>query len=202
MINLIIKDIMMIKQMKIWFFLLLYSFFVVINDNAFGSIFFVIFSIYILIGSLFAYDYKYNGDKFMNSLPVNRKNVIIARYILVNIALILTLLIIFIFRIILLIFFKHTSNLFIDNVWFIILATNLYFGIMIPLIYKYGYPKTKWMNVIGFAVVSGAFAGLLEIKGNLFANNIFEVFICILLSAIIAIISVKISINIYNSKDF
>jgi hypothetical protein len=73
---------------------------------------------------------------------------------------------------------------------------------VLPLIYKYGYTKTKWMNVIGFIGISVIFSFLSEIEVTVLSNNMTKAIVSIILSFIIYEISKHVSINIYTKKDF
>jgi len=220
--NLIIKD--LILQRKTWLFPFFYGFFLflVFNDPLFKDFIYnmgVIAVSYVMIMTAVSFDEKNSTDIILLSLPLNRKKVILEKYILVFIIVPIGLLIMgFIGAVIKLSGLIEIPRLVnINDFLFSLSSVLLLSGIYYPSYYKLGYKYSRYINLVLFLFLFFLPNWLTQYlinnvdRNGPFAQRLMEIlnyptwFIgCILLAItlIFAFISYLISVRIYMKKEF
>lgn len=211
--NLVKKDFILLK--KYWLFLVAFQVIAPIfisnsinlNDNGFLSFFItVIFSQYMLFGTVSRLEDKYNGDMLLSATPYKRSELVKSKYMFLFIIFLITYII---YTLIVLIAPLNMEFLNIFTLGLSLLITTVYFSISIPLQYKYGFEKLKYISSMIIFIVPFSFPYIL----NWFQSNKFNIygvvnlpevaknFIIYSLIIIITVISINISIKIYSKKD-
>lgn len=210
MASLLYKDWSIVKKTKALYFALLYFLLILPsfqNTNfygkAFSANFFFIFIIYLLFSYLTAYDYKYNSDTFIPAFPVRKKDIVAARYVFVGLTFAACLILLSVARIAFLAIMGQEltimNSLDYAQTGILISIFSLYFGIVIPLYYKYGYQKVRWLMMIA-TVISGAVSSTLSEMG-LFLNQPMFMFLAAIIGAVIYFISFTISVNVFENGN-
>lgn len=210
MFNLIIKDIIIQKKDKsIFIFILLNVLNTFVLQNNYGvSIFLFFISIYLLAVYANAYDFKYNSELMINSMPVNRRIVVASKY--------LSVLIFFICAVAITLtagtlFHFANPNLIskvvsINTIFVELFIVSIYFAIFFPFYYKLGYLKSRWTNFIIMGIIGGIISSIADISGGDMKFGGYSTLVqnSILLGTAIIIIAVSvfISIKIYSNKEF
>lgn len=162
----------------------------------------------------FSYDEMAKADKYILTLPLTKKEVVLAKYILVISSTIIGALLGSLVSIILSLAMKTQLPNLLE---LLELAIGSIFGIgiveaiQIPFIYKYGAEKGRIQIFIAIAIIAFLLGGIVWIAEkysiNLAANSIingmmnFLPIILILVTAIIYYISYKIAYKIYDQKE-
>ncbi len=209
MFNLIIKDIIIQKKDKtIFIFMLLNILNIFIFQKNYGvSIFLCFLSIYLLAVYANAYDFKYNSELMINSMPVNRKIVVAAKYLSVFIFFICAVVITLIAGTLL-----HFADpaliskvVSINTIFVELFIVSTYFSIFFPFYYKLGYLKSRWANFIIMGIIGGIISSVADITGGnmKFGGSGALVQSSILpgISIILIAVSFLISIKIYSNKE-
>lgn len=219
--GLIIKDFLNIKKQAtpMLLFITLYFFISLITGNSsFFTGILMIFCAMLPITSL-SYDDKSGFAKYALTLPVSRQTIIKSKYMMALILLgfgsIIT-------------FFSNTfiGNLtFTENLLSIIITIfidSIIISISLPAIFKFGIEKGRFIMIGSFLFIGflGGIISMTVTNGNIgthnidflpvyifstfFSNNIvfFAFLIVASISAILLLISMCLSISIYNRKDF
>ena len=160
----------------------------------------------------FSYDESAKADRYILTLPLTKKEVVLSKYVLISIAtLIGNLLGMVISIIIALITYHEVPN--ISEILLLSSVSLLGIGIMeaiqIPCIYKWGAEKRRLLVFAIYAIFILLIGGVLFIGKDIFNEmpNSLEItikilpIILILLVIIIYFISYKISCKIYNKKE-
>ena len=215
--GLIIKDLCIIKnQMKS--LLLVLGVFVIlsiINKDASFILFLVPFYMVMILITTFSYDEFNNWERYCNSLPLSRNQIVKAKYLLFNACTIILLFIGFIASIFIPIFIDNISfESLISTLLGVAFGVTFVISLLIPFYYRFGSQKGRIMVFISIAVLALLIA--LISKANIFNNASFLTFInnlnnlslgvmaiiLLLLMFIIIFISYQISLRIYNKKEF
>ncbi|MCB2359067.1 ABC-2 transporter permease [Clostridium estertheticum] len=222
MVNLIIKDILI--QKKTLLFTFFYTIFVSIcfystNPSGLGLyILAPILNTYMHIINAVNYDDKNKSEIVLNSLPLNREDVVIAKYISI-----------FIFAIIQIIyailigligkaagFTIYDISISLFDIGSVFASIGIFSAIFFPLYFKFGTIKMKIFNLILFMIIFMVpMNGISYViknpnnvfvhKFNLFINNTSSLTInsiILITGLILFMISLMISIHIYNNKEF
>lgn len=219
MLNLIIKDILV--QKKTILFALGYCFFLVFSLQSLGGsapIAATTAIVYVLIITAFAYEDKNKSETMLNSLPISRKKIVLAKYLsifvyisLAMIAYIIASLVIIAIRVpikVAFISFQGVTTTFL----LVALMASFY----LPVIFKFGYIKAKLFNMVVFLLFFFVPTALVNLyqnpKFNPLISNFLRVFatwsdwqIASLLAAIALILlsfSYCISLAIYKNREF
>lgn len=219
MFNLVLKDILIQKKTFLFgivYILIMIFLFQQIGDPMFPAS--VIAFSYIIVQSACAYDDKNKSDILLNSLPLKRNTIVMARYIstyiFTAIAVLYYILLTGIIKILELPLKVYPVSLegFIGALFIIVLVTGMYF----PIFFKVGYIKSKKVNfllffgvIFGFGVFlpeliknnnAAIIQGILQFFSNQsdiqLAVEIFAVMILLL------VISYMISLNFYRKREF
>ncbi|NLM52113.1 MAG: ABC-2 transporter permease [Firmicutes bacterium] len=175
MFSLLYRDFKILKKTWTFYFGLLYFLFLLPVTQK-GSFFtqtylqyflFIYFS-YLIFAYLTAYDYKYNALTFIPALPITKKDIVAARYLLAGITFLLCLVLQHIAKAIILlkdnqaIIFNQLVNY--AHIGMIFIAFSLFFSIIIPLYYKLDYQATRWVMYIAMLLtvaVTGMLTGII-----------------------------------------
>lgn len=219
MFNLVIKDILV--QKKSILFALGYCFFLVFAFQSLeqaGPIAANIAVVYILLINSFGYEDKNKSDIMLNSLPISRRDIVLAKYLSI-----------FVYMGLAILAYMGSSLLVkalripidvvllsLEGVTTAFLIVALMSSIYLPIIFKFGYIKAKLFNLVMFLF----FFFVPTIIVNLYNNpryhhyfvNFFQEFaswknwqIALLLidfSLLILSISYSISVSIYKKREF
>lgn len=219
MFNLILKDILIQKRtflLGIFYILIMILSFQQVGSPMFSAS--VVAFSYIMVQSACAYDDKNKSDILLNSLPLNRDTIVIARYIstfiFAAISVVYYILLTGIIKILDLPFKVYPVSL--EGIIGALFALVLVSGIYFPIFYKVGYIKSKMVNfVLFFGVFFGGgillpelirnkdeafIQGILQFLSNQsdmqIAVEIFAVMILLL------IISYMFSLHFYRKREF
>ena len=218
MFNLILKD--MLIQKRNFLFGIVYLLIMVLAFQQIGSSMFVASVIplsFIMVQSACAYDDKNKSDVLLNSLPLNRSTIVIARYIstfvFAAISIVYYILISGIAKVLELPFKIYPVSL--EGIIGALFALVLVSGIYFPIFFKVGYIKSK---IVNFALFFGVFFGvgmlvseLMENKNSAFIQGaihffsnqsdmqiIVEIFVMMIL---LLIISYMFSLKFYRNRE-
>ncbi|HEY5563223.1 MAG TPA: ABC-2 transporter permease [Clostridiaceae bacterium] len=213
MLNLIIKDIIIQKKTFLYAFILA----VVASTNFMnpgpnGFILYVfspIFINYMFINLALSYDDKNKSEIALNSLPIKRNDLVIAKYISIfvfaAIGIIYSIVIGFIGKIVGLSMFTTTITL--NNVVTILTCACIYNSILFPIYFKLGIMKTQIITVVLFFLIMIAFSNQNKIVDQKFiqfvnSSTLTLNSLALIASLIFFVISLIISVYIYNNKQF
>lgn len=213
--GLILKDLLELKAYKknFLFSIIIYILLIIMNadkaDMVSMGISMIMFLCSIYALATYSYDEKNKTDKYVLTLGVSRKEVIISKYLLVFLSLLLGAIVGILIGVVLyLTNMIKTINLenSISSILGIIYALSLVHSIQIPCIYKYGAEKGRLqiylIAMIIFLLVGGIYILFPNINLN-FLNKIDATvpYIIVLLVVLNYYISYKISYRIYNNKE-
>lgn len=218
MLSLIIKDILV--QKKTFVGALLYLvFFVFVFQSLKGNMYTaaIVAFAYLMVMGGFAYDDKTKSDIMLNSLPIKRENVVMAKYIsLFAYIAIGTIAFIAITSVISLLNMPiKTYPVTIELIVSAIFAVSLLSSICFPLMFKLGYIKAKTFNMILFVSIFCGIPFLVNFapKPNSEFTKAFTTFLknqsdvaiasgLLALSFVILLISYMISVKLYKRREF
>lgn len=210
MLNLILKDLLLLK--KYIFFGLAYILIMIIAfQNLPGTAMLsagTVAMTYILVVNSCAYDDKNKADLLLNSLPLSRCDVVLARYLSV-----------FLFASLAIIFYAIIAgvNKFVglplkvspitgEGVVGALLAASFMHSIYLPSYFKFGFIKARLVSFVLFFVVffgAGTFINRINsIEGSLQVLPRQGNIIFLLVAMVLIIVSYFISLRSYNSRDF
>ena len=213
MLNLIIKDIVIQKKTFMYAFILA----VVASTNFMnpgpnGFILYVfspIFISYMFINFALSYDEKNKSEIALNSLPIKRNDLVIAKYISIfafaAIGIIYSIVIGFTGKIVGLSMFTTTITL--NNVVTVLTCTCIYNSILFPIYFKLGLMITNISTVILLSLIMIAFSDPNNIviqRSIQFLNNSSSLTLnslAFITSLILFLISLTISVYIYKKKE-
>lgn len=214
MIGLLVKDLLLLKSYRKTLLITMFLYIVIMLSNTdnyvvggAGTILIMfLFSIYSI--STFSYDERNNTDKYLLTMPVTRKNIVLFKYILG----ILSIIIGAIFgTIATIIISKYIINIDINFIeyFYTLLISTLFLGliqsIQIPSIYKFGSEKGKlqiYLIVMFIIVIIGGLSLLgIDINLDFLDNDILLIIIGLFIIFLEYFISYLISLKIYLKKD-
>ncbi|QAA34845.1 ABC-2 transporter permease [Clostridium manihotivorum] len=216
MINLVFKDLLI--QKKSIYIAILYGFifsFIFSRGSAPNGIFIAVPSViaYLFISYACAYDDKSSSDLMLNSLPINRRDIVYAKYLSIIVYLLISISISFIFTALVkysgfstlnrLMTFEDVLGCFAS----IIFLSSIYF----PIYFKLGYLKSRYISM--FLMLGAIFipTAIFNLLGNnigvdiinylsTLSENVLKLMILLVLLVIWSL-SLTISMNIYLKKD-
>lgn len=216
MLNLVFKDIL-IQKRSFYTTVLFYPLFVILAFQGMPEGMFIMgsfFVAYILVFGAFAYDEKARSDVFMLSLPVKKGDIVKARYLSFIVFTILGTLIMCIYINIakMLSIDINLGEISMTKVILNMLTIIIIYSAYIPIMYKYGFSKTRVISVfvfIGLGTVLSLAGSILSegsglnILNTLISGPIWITSIISILTAILALfISINISIKVYSNREF
>lgn len=222
MLNLIMKDIVIQKKTLLYTFL--YTIFLSITFSSLKPIGMGLYVLcpvvttYFFITSSVNYDEKNKSEIVLNSLPLNRDAIVISKYISIFvfaiICIIYSISIGFVEKIIRLPLVVRLFSLL--DIILVLISVCIFGAIFFPVYFKFGYIKSKIFNtmlfmiiffvptmIINYAIESPN--NILVQKFNYFITNTSSFAknsLVLIIGSIIFLISLMISIRIYNNKEF
>ena len=215
--GLIIKDLCVLKnQMKSLLLVLLFFIIIsIVNEDATFILFLIPFYMIMILITTFNYDEFNKWESYCNSLPLSRKEIVKAKYILFNAASLIILILGVLGSFIIPNFIENTTfeSIFASIIG-VAFAIYLVISLLIPFYYKFGSQRGRimlFLCVTILALLIGVITSLdifnnielMSIINNL--NNLsLGVFISLLLLIVIIIMSISyfISVRIYYNKEF
>lgn len=205
MVALLMKDIYMLsKQLKIFLvFLIIFSVFSIIGDFGIVLLLFALMFGSLQLSSVFTFDEMCGWDQFANTLPFNRKTIVLSKYILGCISTFGAVLILapiaFLSS-----EFSNIPTKYIGFIFALIFTVGmLYISIVIPFYIKFGSQKGR---IIIFAIIF-----IPTFSWQFISNNIQKIdldflihysYILPIISLVIVFISYILSVKWYEQKEF
>lgn len=208
--NLIAKDFALLRSGRLLWMGLIYTTFILFDRGESGSFsgtstFFLIFVTYIFVNYLNSYDYMYHGDLFLNAFPVSRSEVVESRYASVLILSGGFFCLAYGLRAVLWVLgYPYAQGIVsFPQLTIVILAVALYYGLMLPLYFKLGYERLRWLNFIALITVSvvSSLLGILMLSVPIFMSW-WVPLISAAIGAVILFASLQVAIKNYEGRDF
>lgn len=211
--NLVRKDFLLAKKYLLFsiIFSVISPIFITIKINSssqgfWGFLITVIFLEYMLFNTVSMSEDKYKGAMLICTTPYTRSALVKAKYIFILMIFICTYII---YTITALAVPIDINQLNIFNLGISFLIVTIYFGITIPIQYKFGYEKIRYatftfMFILPFVLpnIVNWFQSNHIIYSNIIPfSQIAQTLICYLFSVAIGFISMILSIHIYSKKD-
>lgn len=215
--GLILKDILQIKfyRKNLILSLVFYSIFIFVQSansdiTSIGTV--LIMMIFSLMSTTtFAYDEKTKADAYIPTLPVNRKQIVISKYLLSVLLLLVGMIVgLIISTILAYLATKQLPNLIqlLSSVIGGVIGLSFLQCIQIPCIYKWGAEKGRVQVYIVIMVIVGLITGIYMLFPNILDNftflskiSNFLPLIAVFISLLMYFISYKISYKIYRKKE-
>ena len=213
MFNLLKKDFMIIKNF--WPFLIIFSIlgpiFINYQTRGFDSSFIsfiitIIFLEFILYGSVSRLEEKDKGCILLTTMPYSRSDIVKSKYLFVVSIFIIAYVLYILAALIMPI---EMSLLSINSILISFLVISICFGIYIPIQYKYGTEKTKYISSCLVLISPLSLPSIvkwiqsenidLDIINRV--PDVVKYIIIVFLSLSILTLSTKVSVNIYSKKD-
>lgn len=216
--GLLIKDLLQLKSYKktLLIFMIIFAFSAISEENGVSVMLITMITLGFGMFSMasFSYDETSKADRYILTLPITKKEVVLAKYILAIgftiigsiIGILLTFIIAFAFQ-------KEIPNLqeMISLGLGGILGISFIEAIQIPCIYKWGAERGRMQMLIVTAIVALLIGGLfflgeklniaLPTEGELATFNTFIPFILVGAIVLIYFISYKVAYRIYSNKE-
>ena len=214
--GLIIKDLCVIKnQMKsLLLVLALFIFLSIANKDATFVLFLIPFYMIMILITTFSYDEFNKWECYCNSLPLSRKEIVKAKYLLFNasslVVLVLGVLVSFIIP-------NFIENTTFESIYASIIGVAfgicLVISLLIPFYYKFGSQKGRIMLFLTVAILALLIGTItsLDVFNNIELMNIINslnnlslgmfTLLLIIVTIIIMTISYYISVKIYSNKE-
>lgn len=222
MLNLVIKDIAI--QKKTLLFAFFYTAFISICFNSMGpnglALYVVapILTNYLLVSNAVNYDEKNKSEIVLNSLPLKRDDIVIAKYISIFVFTIMG----FIYSILIGFIFKGTgfstfnNSISLLDIVLVFISVCIFSSIFFPMYFRFGATKMKLFNLllcmlfILVPLTSISYAikypnNILVQKFTCLINNVpslIQYLLTLVIGLIILLISLVISLGIYKNKEF
>ena len=215
--GLIIKDLCVIKnQMKsLLLVLALFIFLSIANKDATFILFLIPFYMIMILITTFSYDEFNKWECYCNSLPLSRKEIVKAKYILFNASSLILIILGILASVIIPNFIENTT---FESIYASIIGVAfgicLVISLLIPFYYKFGSQKGRIMLFLTIAILALLIGMItsLDIFNNIELMNIINslnnlslgmfTILLIIITVIIMAISYYISIKIYSNKEF
>lgn len=214
--GLIIKDLCVIKnQMKSLLLVLVFFVFIsIINNDATFILFLVPFYMIMILITTFSYDEFNKWECYCNSVPLSRKEIVKAKYLLFNATSLIVLVLGIIASLIIPNFIENTTfeSLFASIIG-VAFGICLVISLLIPFYYKFGANKGRimlFLCIVILALLIGMITSL-DIFNNKELMNILNslnnlslgmfTLLLIIVTFIIMSISYYISVRIYKNKE-
>ncbi|UOW69381.1 ABC-2 transporter permease [Paraclostridium bifermentans] len=213
MFNLLKKDFIMIRNF--WPFFIMFSIlgpiFINYQTRGFDSSFIsfiitILFLEFILYGSVSRLEEKNKGCILLTTIPYSRSQIVKSKYLFIGAIFIIAYVLYMIAALITPIEMNFLS---IESIVISFLVIAVCFGIYIPIQYKYGTEKTKYISSCFVlisplslpAVIKWIQSKNIDLEIINKVPNLLKYMVIILLALVVLEISIKISINIYDNKD-
>ena len=214
--GLIIKDLCVIKnQMKsLLLVLALFIFLSIANKNATFVLFLIPFYMIMILITTFSYDEFNKWECYCNSLPLSRKEIVKAKYLLFNASSLVVLVLGVLASFIIPNFIENTT---FESIYASIIGVAfgicLVISLLIPFYYKFGSQKGRIMLFLTIAILALLIGTItsLDVFNNIELMNIINslnnlslgmfTLLLIIVTIIIMTISYYISVKIYSNKE-
>lgn len=211
MLGLIKKDLLMIKgnARTLILTIVVYCLIGIINDNSAG--FFAIpVLVFLILMTTFSYDEYNKTDAYISTFPCGRKDVVKAKYLITILSFVASTIFASLMSIIVgLISHNLDIKAYLLTSLGVLIGISFMTSIYYPLVYKFGVEKSR----LGLLAIAFALVGIVTIVtkmdlkisiGNEFINTINSLWYIILpiISLIIFYLSYRISVYLYNKKEF
>lgn len=216
MFNLIIKDILI--QKKTVLFTFVYMLFLIVFFKEAGFVSAMVITSYMLVITGFSLEEKNKSDIMLNSLPIKRRNIVLAKYLSIFIYFGVGVAAYFLTTIVIRVLGSPITirPITFEEIIGALFAITLLNGIYLPVIFKVGYTKSRVVSFVMFFLiffVGSAFTKLTsKIQSNIFIKTIVNFFtsksdmqiLVYLLGAIIIMVlgSFLLSVKLYESREF
>lgn len=213
LISLVRKDLLIAKK----YLLLMFIFAIVgpifisselkfLNGSFISFLITVLFLEYIIFNSVSMAEDKYKGSALLCTTPYTRDAIVRAKYLFVLVIFIMSLIT---YTITASVTPLGLDRLNITNVGISLLTLSFFFGVLIPVQFKFGYEKTKFIFFFIVFLTPFLFSALvqwlqshnLSMKINLPLPHIIQVCFLYLISLLITFISMLLSKRIYAKKN-
>ena len=214
--GLIIKDLCVIKnQMKsLLLVLALFIFLSIANKDATFVLFLIPFYMIMILITTFSYDEFNKWECYCNSLPLSRKEIVKAKYLLFNATSLIVLILGVLASFIIPNFIENTT---FESIYASIIGVAfgicLVISLLIPFYYKFGSQKGRIMLFLTVAILALLIGTItsLDVFNNIELMNIINslnnlslgmfTLLLIIVTIIIMTISYYISVKIYSNKE-
>lgn len=214
--GLIIKDLCVIKnQMRSLLLILVFFVFIsIINKDATFILFLVPFYMIMILITTFSYDEFNKWECYCNSLPLSRKEIVKAKYLLFNASSLVVLVLGVLASFIIPNFIENTT---FESIYASIIGVAfgicLVISLLIPFYYKFGSQKGRIMLFLTVAILALLIGTItsLDVFNNIELMNIINslnnlslgmfTLLLIIVTIIIMTISYYISVKIYSNKE-
>ncbi|KAA8677550.1 ABC-2 transporter permease [Clostridium sp. HV4-5-A1G] len=209
--NLVLKDILLQKRTFVILVLISILFTISFKDNT--SVIYTstaVFTGYAFLSNSFYRDER--TEMMLNSLPINRINIVISRYLSLFIVLIISTVVLSL----VFIFTKYTgivqppASVNTEDIIVALISILLFSSILIPIYFKYGYLKTRYVVMILFLGTYFVFMAFAKIFGEkiqpfiIYLSGISEItmrFIILAICLIVLLLSFFLSYEAYKNKE-
>ena len=207
MAGLLLKDIYNLRKYgkSIIFVLFCYSFLGFTMDSTF-IVGLIGFFFAILILSTFSYDDTSKWDRYAAAMPVYRKQIVLAKYLLAFLLAVIGIGVGFVFSYVIN-FIQHVpfdSTILVVG-YTVFLVILFYMSILFPLVYRFGVEKSRMLLMVIFLIPFLAIMGLSSMSTDLPAVSEVAVktalYVAPLLIFVLYVISYFISCRIFQKKD-
>lgn len=177
-----------------------------ISGGLLGFIIAVLFALYMLFNTVSMSEDKYKGAALLSATPYTRKALVKAKYLFILIIFV-SCYIIYTLTASLLPMYVTTLSLFALSISFLIVAG--YFGIIVPLQYRFGYEKVRYISFFSIFITPFIFPGILKwyqandihFQITLPFPQLIQDLLPALLAVVMGLISMAVSVRIYSKKD-
>ncbi len=206
--TLVLKDLLPIKREKsvlLWIAASLANVFL-IGSGSFWSYYLAIIPFYVIETYARAYDFRYGQDLYYLSLPVSRKDFVLARYLLVWTIVASTLVITAALGGILALAGTGAHPMTASFAGKVALAAALFSGLQLPVYFKFGYMKSRFINIVLFALLFGSIGALKALgdrgwTGGVIASRGWLAPLCFVAAALCTTLSAAISVFLFSKRD-
>lgn len=206
--GLLLKDFFALRKTLKMFFIILAMFCavsVITGDSNISGGMILMLMIMLPLNSM-SYDEYYKWDKYALTMPISRAQLVQSKYVMT------ALLAVGCFALLLVLglFSSRAGDLFDSLVSTVVLTVIglLYGALILPLAYRYGVEKARWLfvaSVVGFVVLVGllGFFATAFISVDLLTGGLTAALVCALpIAVLIFYLSYRISVNIVEKKEF
>lgn len=169
MLNLIIKDVVLQKKTMLVGFVYIFVMILAFNNAGTAMLTASAFAVaFLLIQTPCAYDDKNRAEAMLNSLPLKRGTIVAAKYLSVALYVLIAvaeyLAIYWIITLLGLPF--RVTPLSLETAAGLLVTVALFSSIFYPIFFRFGYMKTRYVNVFLFAGLFGAGSALMAALGD------------------------------------
>lgn len=198
MLNIIKADFGISKK-NIIFILIYYLIFTGLFSDCTFVVMLIGISVYMLIFGLIFAEERDNISMLHRTLPVSEKAIIGAKYIESILIIFVSLGFVQVTRYGFMQFMPNYTPVDAQNMFIAVITSALLSSVFIPVVYKFGIEKSRYIVIICWLGVSAAVAPLMYISGDRPAASSIILIICTVLSLLTLIPSWMISVKIYKN---